>query len=231
MRMAKGSARGKATAAVAVLLLIACTGDPPATSPADEAGNAASATPAPDLSYPGEETGTAAATAAPAETGTEAVPPEPGVPPPLEEVRIFLVELAADGEGTGQPAGGETFGCGDRLRGVDVPVASEGLDTAGRIGAALRSLLEAEGGPETPGDLYSAFSRSSLTVESVAAVPGVEGLYRVELAGDLALGGVCDNPRVRAQLEATARQFEGVEEVEVSVGGEPLEALLSGRGD
>lgn len=181
---------------------------------------------APDLSYPGEEMGTAVAEAPP-ESPAEALPPEPGVPPPLETVRIFLVELD---RGAGEAGGGETFGCGDRLRGVEVPVASEGLDTAGRIGAALRSLLAAEGGPETPGDLYSAFERSTLTVERVEAVGGFEGLYRVELAGDLVLGGVCDNPRVRAQIEATARQFAGVEDVEIVIDGEPLEATLSGRG-
>lgn len=217
-------------AAVAVLLLVACTDAPPEPPAAEEAGTAASAATAPDLSYPGEETGTAVAAAQAEESGTGAMPPEPGVPAPVEAVRIFLVELAADGEGTGQPAGGETFGCGDRLRGVEVPVASEGLDTAGRIAAALASLLAAEGGPEVPRNLYTAFSRSDLTVESVAAVPGVEGLFRVELAGELVLGGVCDNPRVRAQLEATARQLVGVEDVEISIGGQPLEALLSGRG-
>lgn len=204
-------------------LPLACTSES-AESPAVEES---ATSPAPDLSYPGEEGGTTVTAAL--ESGTEAIPPEPGVPPPLEAVRLFLVELATEGEGTGQPAGGETFGCGDRLRGVEVPVAGEGLDTAGRIAAALGSLLAAEGGPAVPRHLYSAFSRSRLTVESVAAVPGVEGLFRVELAGELVLGGVCDNPRVRAQLEATARQFAGVEDVEIAIGGQPLEALLSGR--
>jgi hypothetical protein len=35
---------------------------------------------------------------------------------------------------------------------------------------------------------------------------------------------------VRAQLEATARQFAGVEDVEFEIDGQPLEGLLSGRG-
>ncbi|HEX6202853.1 MAG TPA: GerMN domain-containing protein [Thermoanaerobaculia bacterium] len=216
------------------MLIFCCSvsfacGEQPAAAPSPGETPTAEPASAPDLSYPGEGTGTAVAEAPP-ESPAEALPPEPGVPPPLEAVRIFLVELDRGGGEAGEASGGDTFGCGDRLRGVEVPVASEGLDTAGRIGAALRSLLAAEGGPETPGDLYSAFDRSTLTVERVAAVGGVEGLYRVELAGDLVLGGVCDNPRVRAQIEATARQFAGVEDVEIVIDGEPLEALLSGRG-
>jgi hypothetical protein len=184
----------------------------------------------PDLTYPGEEL----ATAVP-ESPDIAVPPEPAaaadtpVPPPLEEVRIFLVELDRGGEsaeGAAAPATGDTFGCGDRLRAVAVPVATEGLATEARIAAALGSLLEAGGGQ----GLYSALERSELAVERVESVAGVAGLFRVHLTGQLRLGGVCDNPRVRAQLEATARQFSGVDDVEIEVDGEPLEALLSGRG-
>jgi hypothetical protein len=151
------------------------------------------------------------------------------VPPPLEEVRIFLVELARagkGGEGADSPAAGDTFGCGDRLRAVAVPVATEGVPTEGRIAAALGSLLAASGGR----GLYSALEGSELEVERVEPVEGVEGLFRVHLRGQLRLGGVCDNPRVRAQLEATARQFAGVEDVEIEIDGRPLESFLTGRG-
>lgn len=190
----------------------------------DETAGAAEETAAqrPDLSYPGEER----ATDVP-ESPAEALPPEPSVPPPLEEVRIFLVELEAGGEeAAGTPRAGDTFGCGDRLRAVAVPVATEGVPTEGRITAALGSLLEASGGQ----GLYTALERSQLEVERVEPVAGVEGLYRVHLTGQLRLGGVCDNPRVRAQLEATARQFAGVEDVEISIDGQPLESFLTGRG-
>lgn len=192
--------------------------DIPASS--EESG----AAPRPDLSYPGEEL----ATAVP-ESPAEAVPPEPSVPPPIEEVRIFLVELEAGGaaaDGGAAPAGGDTFGCGDRLRPVVVPVATEGVDTAGRIAAAVGSLLAASGGR----GLYSALEGSELAVERVEPVAGVAGLFRIRLTGQLRLGGVCDNPRVRAQLEATARQFAGVDDVEIEIDGQPLEGLLSGRG-
>ncbi|HEX2163567.1 MAG TPA: hypothetical protein VHM02_06425, partial [Thermoanaerobaculia bacterium] len=141
-------------------------------------------------------------------------------------VRVYLVALEAGAAGEdGEPAA-DSFGCGDRLRAVEVPVATEGLDTAGRIAAALGALL---GGEATPAGLYDVFARSGLAVETVEELPGVPGVFRVQLTGDLVLGGVCDHPRVRAQLEATARQFPGVEEVELVLAGRPLDAHLTGR--
>jgi hypothetical protein len=230
-----GLPRGRA----ALLLIFCCSllaagcgdGEVEAPRSVDDApaSSEESAARRPDLSYPGEEL----ATAVP-ESPAEA-PPEPAaasdnaVPPPAEEVRIFLVELEAGGaaaDGGAAAAGGDTFGCGDRLRPVAVPVATEGVDTAGRIAAAVGSLLAADGGR----GLYSALEGSDLAVERVEPVAGVAGLFRIHLTGQLRLGGVCDNPRVRAQLEATARQFAGVDDVEIELDGQPLESLLSGRG-
>jgi hypothetical protein len=44
------------------------------------------------------------------------------------------------------------------------------------------------------------------------------------------LGGVCDNPRVEAQIEETALQFATVSEVAVFVNGKPLEEIISLKG-
>lgn len=96
-----------------------------------------------------------------------------------------------------------------------------------RVGEALDRLLALESPP--PG-LYDALGRSRLSVASVEPVPALEGTFRVRLSGRLRLGGTCDTPRVRAQLEATATQFEAVTEVELFVGEEPLDALLTARG-
>jgi hypothetical protein len=41
------------------------------------------------------------------------------------------------------------------------------------------------------------------------------------------LGGVCDNPRVEAQLVETAMQFPGVMEAAITINGTPLEEALS----
>jgi hypothetical protein len=41
------------------------------------------------------------------------------------------------------------------------------------------------------------------------------------------LGGVCDSPRVQAQLEEIALQFSTVNSVAVFINGEPLDQVLS----
>ena len=168
--------------------------------------------------------------------------PEDGVPPdgeeaaegetaepvssPLEEAEIFLVDLEAGGQG----AEG-SFGCGDRLRAVRVPVfdaAGEGVP--GNVAAAVRALLEAEGGPGTPGGLYNALARSRLEVEAVEEILAGEGIYRVRLTGELRPGGVCDHPRIAEQLRATAEAVEGVGEAELWLDGRPVEQVLAQEG-
>jgi len=145
---------------------------------------------------------------------------------PLEEAEIFLVDLEAGGQG----AEG-SFGCGDRLRAVRVPVSdAAGEGVAGNVGAAVRALLAAEGGPGTPGGLYNALARSRLEVEAVEEILAGEGIYRVRLTGELRPGGVCDHPRIAEQLRATAEAVEGVGEAELWLDGRPVEQVLAQEG-
>ena len=44
------------------------------------------------------------------------------------------------------------------------------------------------------------------------------------------LGGVCDDPRIKAQLEESALQFNTVDKASVFINGVPLDQLLSGQG-
>jgi len=229
---ARPRATGPGLAALALALLVAaCAGDVAERAEAPPAGagaprDAPAGLPTPPAEEPGAETGGEPAREpadgpAGAAEATEAMPAAGAAAPPVDGVQIFLVDLEAG-------ADDGTFGCGDRLVGVGVTTAAEGT-VEERVAAAVRALLE-PGGEQAPGHLYDALERSALTLDRVEPAPAPAGLYRVHLAGTLALGGVCDHPRVRAQLEATATQFAGVEEVEFYVGGEPLDALLAGRG-
>jgi hypothetical protein len=49
----------------------------------------------------------------------------------------------------------------------------------------------------------------------------------IHLSGTLRLSGVCDNPRVEAQIEETALQFATVKQVQVFVNNIVLEKALS----
>ena len=203
-----------------------CSGD---VGPTEESETAASdPADAPPEDIPADELLREVEAGASSEGGEPAVDEAAGegapevVSSPLEEAEIFLVEVETGGEGA--------FGCGDRLRGVRVPVSdAAGEGVPGNVGAAVRALLAAEGGPGTPRRLYNALARSTLSVEAVEEVLAEEGIYRVRLTGELSPGGVCDHPRIVEQLRATAEAVEGVGEAEIWLGGRPVEQVLAQR--
>lgn len=132
-----------------------------------------------------------------------------------QKVLVFLVLLNDNGQ-TGWPVG-----CGDSV----VPVEVRIEPTQAVLRAALQALLNL-GQPAQPG-LYNALSRAKVTVQRVEIRQGVANIY---LAGELLLGGVCDDPRAQAQLEQTALQFKTVRSVQIFLNGVPLREALSDKG-
>jgi spore germination protein GerM len=133
------------------------------------------------------------------------------------EVKLFLI--AVDDAGRL----GKKIGCGDSV----VAVTRELQPTRTPLRAALEELLRI---PRTYGsdpELYNALSQSDLRLVSVSVR---RGMARLSFAGRLVMGGVCDGPRVQAQIEETALQFPTVKKVKVLINGAPLSAYLSERG-
>jgi hypothetical protein len=128
----------------------------------------------------------------------------------VTSIRIYLVNI-----------NGKGLGCGGGLVGVTrrVTPTSTPLTVALRLLLANRHVCGGAG-------LCSAFSRSQLRIRSAAVVRGTAVIH---LTGRLRLGGVCDNPRVRGQLRATALQFSTVHAVSVFVNNVPLDRVLSQR--
>ncbi len=151
--------------------------------------------------------------------GATAVPAS-GVNEPVNgqftRTNIFLIAL----EDAGQS--GDMIGCNDSV----IPVAVEIEPTIAPLTAALETLLSLDEQYYGQSGLYNALYQSALQVEGVNIDNGKAVIH---LTGDLQLGGVCDNPRVQAQLEQTARQYETVNAVAITVNGVPLESLLSGQ--
>lgn len=210
---------------------------PPAAAPA-EAGTAspgpATATSGPPggTSEPGRggaqapATGAAAGTT-PAPGGTSPSPtPEAPAPPPAAPQPEPL---------TGQPAGSQTvtayyvllddggasgvrFGCNDSLAGVRRSAPGSAEPLAGAVGALLDgSAVPAEG-------LYNSLSGSVLTFLSGTFDGTTVTVY---LSGTLRPGGVCDIPRIEAQLTQTAVASVGAIRAEVYVNGVGLTEALS----
>jgi hypothetical protein len=132
-------------------------------------------------------------------------------------VKIFLIALEDSG------ASGTPVGCGDSV----VPVEAEVPYSAGVLRAALEKLLSIRTQFYGGSGLYHSLYQSNLTIREVA-IRGGEAVIRLE--GTLTLGGMCDDPRVMAQLRQTALQFSTVTTVSIFVNGTPLSQLLSGQG-
>ncbi len=140
-------------------------------------------------------------------------------PLPAAKTNIFLIALE-DGGATGM-----LVGCGDSL--IPVPYGEwYPTVTFRQIAYALTDFLALHDQFYGESGLYNALYQSDLTVQNVNI--DASGFATVDLSGQLVLGGVCDGPRVKAQLEQTILQF-GVTGVTVTINGTPLDNLISGQ--
>lgn len=122
---------------------------------------------------------------------------------------IYLVALEDGGQS------GMEIGCGDSVIPVEVSIAP----TIAPLTAAMETLLGINDRYYGQSGLYNALAQSALSVDRIDIVNGVASIY---LSGQLQVGGVCDEPRVRAQIEETALQYYTVDEVRIFVNGERL---------
>jgi hypothetical protein len=118
--------------------------------------------------------------------------------PGTETVSLYMTALEDGG------ARGEEFGCGDSLVPVEVAIQTHDEPHL-RIAAALQAMLLHQ--PDD--DLYNVFTATSSDLGMVA-VTIFEDTAAVTFAGDLAVGGVCDEPRVEEQIRQTVLQLDGI---------------------
>ena len=115
---------------------------------------------------------------------------------------------------------GGSIGCGDTL----VPVTVEIPATRAVLRASLEKLLGLKTQFYGESGLYNALYQSQLTIDDVRIDNRVA---TIRLSGQIVQGGVCDAPRIQAQLEQAALQFSTVSSVKVYVNGNVLQDLLS----
>jgi hypothetical protein len=142
------------------------------------------------------------------------VPTKTKAPPKMMNDKIVLIAVNDNG------AAGKKIGCGDSA----VPVVVQVPYTKGVLAAALNKLLSIKDQYYGESGLYNALYQSNLTVDKVTVKSGVAD---IRLKGTLILGGVCDSPRVQAQLEETALQFSTVKKVKTYLNNIPLATVLS----
>ena len=120
---------------------------------------------------------------------------------------IYFIAVGDNGQS------GKKIGCDDSV----VPVEIDIEPTAAPLTAGLTRMLELDSQYYGQSGLYNVFYQSDLEIDSIEIVNG-EAIIR--LSGNLLLGGVCDDPRVEAQIAETALQFSTVSEVTIYINGE-----------
>lgn len=126
---------------------------------------------------------------------------------------------------------GVRFGCNDSLVGVD-QARPAGKDP---LPAAMNALLAAGNGASLPAsdipagrEIYNALAGSRLKFLSGSFDGTTVTVY---LSGALSLGGVCDVPRLEAQLTQTALAAVGAVRAQVYLNGRPLAEVLRLEGN
>ena len=145
---------------------------------------------------------------------TQVPPVLPTSTPGEQFIKIFLIALEDNGQG------GTLVGCGDSVVPINVTIPP----TQGILRAALEKLFTAKNQFYGESGYYNALYQSDIQVTGVTIE---QGKATIHLTGSVTLGGVCDAPRVEAQIEQTALQFSTVNEVNVFINDVPLEDVLS----
>jgi hypothetical protein len=119
-------------------------------------------------------------------------------------------------------ASGPMIGCGDSL----IPVNIDVPYTQGVLRAALEHMLAQKSEYYGESGLYNALYQSNLQIDDLNIHNGEAFIH---LRGKMVLGGVCDTPRVIAQIQQTALQFDTVQRVSIFLNSQPIEEALSQR--
>jgi hypothetical protein len=140
----------------------------------------------------------AVVTLTPNETVKEATTTPALQPGFTNKVNLYYIALEDNG------VKGKKIGCNDSVVAVSKTVAP----TQGPLRVALESLLAEKS--QQVGGYYNVLAQSNLKLVGLSLTDGVA---TVRLEGQLSSGGVCDDPRIDAQLKETALQFPSVKKV------------------
>ena len=124
-------------------------------------------------------------------------------------IRIYLVAVGDDGKT------GKKIGCGDSLVAVNRLITRTATPLAAAVAELLLTPQHSGGSPS----LENFWKGRNLKVTSVSLV---NGTATIRLSGEVFVAGVCDEPRIQSQIEATARQFPKVRRVRVFIGKRTL---------
>ncbi|MEA5453225.1 hypothetical protein SPF06_00685 [Sinomonas sp. JGH33] len=132
----------------------------------------------------------------------------------MAPLTIYYVAIGDNG------ASGPLIGCGDSL----VATHTEPVRFTDQVGPSIRTLLANKSRTIGMSGLVNVLSQSNLVYEG-GELDG--STITINLSGQFSLGGVCDIPRAKAQLEFTAMTAAGATSARVFVNGRPIDDVLS----
>lgn len=138
-------------------------------------------------------------------------------------VEVALLDYAAADGRYERESDGEQRGC-DRV----VLVERNVPQTRAPLTAALQELFSLDQASVDGWQNFIAETNETLAFERAAVQQGTASIY---LSGELSgLGGVCDDPRARIQIEETALQFSTVDSVAIYLNGQRTDLQPDARG-
>lgn len=187
----------------------------PAITPTATASPTAAASP----SVPPTTTATAPPSAvppssAPVSPPATQEPTSPGLPEQVAPLTIYYVAIDDNG------ISGPRIGCGDSL----VATTTAPVRFTDQVGPSVGTLLANKSRDVGLSGLVNVLYQSNLTYVGGQLDGSTITIY---LTGQFMLGGVCDIPRAKAQLEYTAMAAAGATSAQVFVNGRPIDEVLS----
>jgi len=177
-----------------------------------------SATAGPTASTSESVTVSPTVSAPPASAPTSPTPtPEPtftGFPEQVAPLTVYYVAVGDNG------VSGPKIGCGDSL----IATTTAPVRFRDQVGPSIGALLANKSRDVGLSGLVNVLYQSNLTYLG-GELDG--GTITIWLSGQFMLGGVCDIPRAKAQLEYTAMAASDATSAQVFVNGRPIDEVLS----
>ena len=190
------------------------------SAPPSASGNSATASPTASTSAPVTAPPTASAPPSSAPGSPTASPeptPEPtftGFPEQVAPLTVYYVAVGDNG------ISGPKIGCGDSL----VATTTAPVRFTDQVGPSVGALLANKSRDVGMSGLVNVLYQSNLTYVA-GELNG--STITIWLSGQFMLGGVCDIPRAKAQLEYTAMAASDATSARVFVNGRPIDEVLS----
>lgn len=157
----------------------------------------------------------AGTTAGPTAASSPAASP-PAASPAATTVPLTIYYVAVEDNGVA----GEKIGCGDSL----VATYTAPVTFTDQVKVSLQTLLADKESTHGQSGLMNALAASSLTfVDSTKTGDTVT----VNLTGEVRSAGVCEDPRIQAQLHQTARTAAGTGNSHILIDGRRIEDVMS----